>query len=657
MTAYELINYATWAVYLVIFVSTAIKAVRRPLRANIDIALFFLVPTLIVLQSTLRLIGVEPSSSLITSVAISLYPLMVYMLFRLVDDFSDVPPWLLRAAEAALTLLIVGAFTLSPVPGWYIFGLLAYLMILVVYSAAAFIKEARRTRGVTSRRMSAAAAGTLFLCLFFGIAALGIPFPGLREIWQPLISLAALASGICYFIGFRPPAILRSAWQEPELRSFLSRTASLPRLPSTEAIIEELERGAADSIGTQEADIGIWDESEKALRFLRAGGEALVPANYESLSGKAFLQQKVMFTNNVLRDSPLTSRLGNPKQVKVLIAAPISTEARRVGVLVTYASHVPIFADEDMRLIKLLADQAAAILESRALIDEATHVRTREEVTRLKEDFLSAAAHDLKTPLTTLVAQAQLMLRRAERNPNAQVDREGISTIEREATRLKGLVLELLDAARAEEGKLLSDSEETDLVALAREVGARYNSERHPFRIESGELLLGRFDANRIRQMLTNLAENAVKYSPEGGEVVMKAWADGQKAFISVQDNGIGIPHEDLPHIFERFHRGRNVNDRRFAGMGLGLYICYEIAKQHGGNITVTSRPRQGTTFTVELPIYGAKSSEDMTAPILPTNEQIESRHERTLASFDNALVRDSPTRQVPVTSQEESQA
>ncbi|MGA7730674.1 MAG: ATP-binding protein [Chloroflexia bacterium] len=606
MTASDLIQYSTWAVYVLIFVSTAVKAVRRPLRANIDIALFFLIIALIILQTVLQGLGIEPRIPIITAFNTSLIPLMGYMLLRLVDDFSNVPGWFMRVAEAALALLVIGIFVFpTPLPTWFSLVFLAYMIGLILYSSVAFVRQARMTRGVTSRRMSAAAAGCIFFCAVFAIATVGIAFPQWRSGMQVFTSVAALASGICYFLGFAPPAVLRSAWQEPELRAFLGRAASLPRLSTTEAIVAQLERGAASSIGTPRARIGLWDESEQALRFDsdEEGETSLIPANDDSITGRTFLNQEPTFTDNLLRDSPRAARQGGTNRTRTLLAAPITTEGRRLGVLVAYADHVPIFADEDMRLIKLLADQAAVILESRALIDEATRVRGREEATRLKEDFLSAAAHDLKTPLTTLVAQAQLLERRAERKPDMPVDREAIRTIAREATRLKNLVLELLDAARAEEGKLLGEMEEFDLVAVAQEVCARHNSERHACSVRATGPVEGTYDLNRIRQLLENLVENAVKYSPEGGEVLVKLWAEGTRAFISVRDQGIGIPQADLPHVFERFHRGANVDDRRFAGMGLGLYICREIVEQHGGKMKVASRRSEGTTFTVELPL------------------------------------------------------
>jgi signal transduction histidine kinase len=271
-------------------------------------------------------------------------------------------------------------------------------------------------------------------------------------------------------------------------------------------------------------------------------------------------------------------------------------------VLTASAPRAPIFAEDDLALAQLLAEQAAVILESRRLIDEAAQVQARETTTRLKEDFLSAAAHDLKTPLTTLVAQAQLLERRAGRNPDAPADRNGLRRIAEESERLRAMVLELLDAARAEQGRLVGRREPVALAALANEVALRHHTQLHPCVVEAPGNPVGYYDRDRIAQLLENLVENAVKYSPAGGTVRISIAQDAAGMHLRVTDQGIGIPPADLPLLFERFHRGANVDDRRFPGMGLGLYICREIAVQHGGTIDVESQPGQGSTFHVTLP-------------------------------------------------------
>jgi signal transduction histidine kinase len=245
---------------------------------------------------------------------------------------------------------------------------------------------------------------------------------------------------------------------------------------------------------------------------------------------------------------------------------------------------------------------SAVVLESRELIDEVARARAREEATRLKDDFLSAAAHDLKTPLTTLVAQAQLLERRAMRQPDQPTDVAGIQRIVRESKRLSSLVVELLDVTRADEGTLVGVREPIDLVAVAREVCERRSTPRHPCVVEGEASVLGSYSRGRIAQLVEHLVENAVKYSPEGGEVRVRVWCEDGEAHLTVADRGIGIPREDLPHVFDRFRRGTNVDDRRFAGMGLGLYICRGIAEQHGGRLWGSSEPGQGSTFQVVLP-------------------------------------------------------
>ncbi|MGH2411008.1 MAG: sensor histidine kinase, partial [Chloroflexota bacterium] len=267
----------------------------------------------------------------------------------------------------------------------------------------------------------------------------------------------------------------------------------------------------------------------------------------------------------------------------------------------------PIFAEDDLLLLSLLATQAAVILESRALIDEAARVKALEETTRLKDDFLSAAAHDLKTPLTTIVAQAQLLERRARRNPMEPASLEGIESLVTESQRLKRLVLELLDVARVEQGRLVNYREPLDLVEMAREVCGRQATALHQYILDAPDRLMGNYDGPRIVQLIDNLLENAAKYSPAGGVVRVRLWQDGASARLTVADSGIGIPPEDLAHLFDRFHRGSNVDDRQFAGMGLGLFICRGIVEQHGGSIWASSPGAgQGSTFHVVLPAIEA---------------------------------------------------
>jgi signal transduction histidine kinase len=606
MSANSLVQYGTQAIFVVVFVVVLRQAIRRPLRANVDIALLFGALALVIAQGLVtQAVDVSPSR-LMTVASASLLMALPYLLLRLVDDFSKAPRLLMRGAEIGLLLAVLGLIVYStPLPGLLTWLYVLYFLGLQVYAAVIFVREARRSGGVTQRRMQAVAAGSLFLGLTILAAGMVAVTPALEDLWSLLAQGFGLASGIGYFIGFAPPTILRRAWQEPELRAFLGRAARLPRLPDTTAIVRELNRGAAASLGAPNAGIGLWNPDLKCIEFSTEDGSTYGIAPGELIVGQAFAQQRAIYESQPARSDPDHAEVYRAANAAAVLAAPITAGEKRLGVLVVFAPHAPIFAEDDLVLCQLLADQAAVILESRALIDEAARVQAREEATRLKDDFLSAAAHDLKTPLTTLVAQAQFLDRQATRDPTAPADINGIRRVVRESQRLSTLVRELLDASRLERGTLLGPREPVDLVSMAEDICGRFSSDRHVCSVEPTSPIVGDWDPVRVSQVVENLVENAVKYSPDGGEVRIRVWQENGTAGLSVSDQGIGIPHADLPHVFERFHRGANVDDRRFAGMGLGLFICHGIVEQHGGRIWVESEPGRGSTFQVRLPLAG----------------------------------------------------
>jgi signal transduction histidine kinase len=339
---------------------------------------------------------------------------------------------------------------------------------------------------------------------------------------------------------------------------------------------------------------------------LTTGGWTLDPTEHP-ISGRAFSEQRAVLVLDVQKADVANASLYRAYDARAAMAAPITAGDKRLGVLLIYAPRAPFFANSDLELLQLLADQAAVILESRALIDEAARVQAREEATRLKDDFLSSAAHDLKTPLTGLVTQVQLLRRRAERDPSAPMDRVGLDRMIEQTLRLRDLVLELLDVSRLEHGSLVGAREAAelgDIVAAMLDREAEW-SRVSLHRQQAAPVVV---DVPRIEQVVTNLVENALKYSAADEPVEVRVWCESGSARLSVTDRGIGIGGEDLPMIFERFHRGKNVDDRRFAGMGLGLYIARGIVEQHGGGIWAESVPNQGSTFHVSLPSVAASA-------------------------------------------------
>jgi PAS domain S-box-containing protein len=238
----------------------------------------------------------------------------------------------------------------------------------------------------------------------------------------------------------------------------------------------------------------------------------------------------------------------------------------------------------------------------RALADLQQALRTRDE-------FLAWVSHDLKNPLASIKATAQLLQRRIDRSTPVDVDqlREALQRMDAIATRASGMVEDLVDLARMQMGQLLElDRRPADLIGLVREVAAelQQTTDRHAVQLESDESeLVGRWDASRIGRVLSNLLDNAVKYSPDGGPIVVRVRRDGEWAAVDVVDHGIGIPQADLGRVFERFQRASNV-ERRIGGTGIGLASARHILESHGGSIEVHSREGDGATFSLRLPMH-----------------------------------------------------
>jgi PAS domain S-box-containing protein len=238
-----------------------------------------------------------------------------------------------------------------------------------------------------------------------------------------------------------------------------------------------------------------------------------------------------------------------------------------------------------------------------------------------KSAFLSAAAHDLKTPLTVIKGFAQSLQQRLERGDPIDADTlaKGLSRINSTASRMTALINQLLDATQIEMGEPLTlHLRQVDLTVLVREAVAEYQLVAQGSVPECritvhtpAEEIIGMWDGYRLERVLANLLTNSVKYSPEGGDicvVVQRAdTPEGAWAILTVTDHGLGIPAADLPRVFERFHRGANVAGRVW-GTGVGLVGVRQIVEQHGGGVSVTSTEGEGTTVTVRLPLSGQQS-------------------------------------------------
>jgi signal transduction histidine kinase len=236
---------------------------------------------------------------------------------------------------------------------------------------------------------------------------------------------------------------------------------------------------------------------------------------------------------------------------------------------------------------------------------EVTERRRAEEA---RDEFLSVAAHELKTPLTGLKGFAQLLGRQVQANEMPDPGRLGqaLGAIDRQATKLSRLVSQLLDVSRIDAGRLVLDPRPTDVVGLVRSAteSARVGAGDRSLEVEGPASLLAVVDPLRLEQVVTNLIDNAIKYSPGGGRVAIDVSRTGNEVLVAVRDHGLGVPPEHRERIFERFHQAHT--EHRLGGMGLGLYISRQIVELHHGRLTAEFPDDGGTRVIVTLPVGAA---------------------------------------------------
>jgi two-component system, OmpR family, phosphate regulon sensor histidine kinase PhoR len=240
------------------------------------------------------------------------------------------------------------------------------------------------------------------------------------------------------------------------------------------------------------------------------------------------------------------------------------------------------------------------------VITVATDISEIKEVDRLKDEFVSIAAHELKSPLTALKGFAQLLERKLSPHQADVSVRRSLHTISSQSDRIVKLVDRLLDMSRAQMGRLEMRPEEVDICELVRQqVGqAQIKSERH--RVAANvqcEDVTGRWDRGYLEQVLDNLLDNAIRYSPQGGDVTVTVSAENGLARITVADNGIGMSSDTISRLFKRYYRSEGAKKVEAGGMGIGLYVAREMVALHGGRILVESEEGRGSRFTVELPL------------------------------------------------------
>ena len=330
------------------------------------------------------------------------------------------------------------------------------------------------------------------------------------------------------------------------------------------------------------------------------------------------LADKLFFTYVPLRERP-----GGPVLAVVelyqryaVIQSEIDTLVRTLtltfglGLLLLYAGLLPIV----LRASRTLRTQNQRLREQTEQLNvllarEQQTVSELRDLGQKKTDFVAAASHELRTPLTAILGYITT-LQRPEFADDPAARAEFLAAAEQQTTRLVQLITNLLNAAHLEDGTRPILVERFDMDELVhdalRSVGAR--GDRVRSEVPDGLPPL-QGDTDRIREILTNLLDNALKYSPAGGEIVLGTSLDGDLLRIWVRDRGVGIDPSEHERIFDRFHQVDQTSTRPFGGVGLGLHLSRAMARDLGGDLTVESTPGLGSTFTLLIPAVSASDS------------------------------------------------
>lgn len=410
----------------------------------------------------------------------------------------------------------------------------------------------------------------------------------------------------------------------------LSIIFAIARLLATERDLETMFFDFLSSLieTFEAADAGVmrlYDANEDRLIVKAAQGYHLdalrrIPlSSGETTSGKAFQSGQVELFPDP--ESILAARANmtpenrelyaqatdGMSQSQSLISMPLITD-HKVGTLTLENRRQPgSFSRNDLPFWQAVADLIALAIDNAHLAEELQEAQALAEANRLKAELISTLAHEMRTPLTSIKGYSTAMLmEEASFGPEAQ--REFLQIIDEECDVLQDLIRDLLESSIIDAGLLRIEPQPVRLPLLARNVVDEIapRAQKHRLILDfADDFPIVDADPQRIAQVLRNLVDNAVKYSPDGGLVVVQGRVGEHEVIISVADQGVGIAPEDLNRLFEKFFRVKSGLGRHVVGSGLGLPIAHTLAESHGGRIWAESSVGKGTTLYFTLPLRG----------------------------------------------------
>ena len=369
---------------------------------------------------------------------------------------------------------------------------------------------------------------------------------------------------------------------------------------------------AAELLGCDAASILLYDERRAQLYFTTATGSdtnklAEIPVPLEgSIAGSVFRENRPMVINNVENDPRHYAGVGQKVQFqsRSLLAVPMRIRSQVTGVLEAVNKRAGDFTDNDVQLLSVIASQAAVAINNAQLVQALQ--KANEELSRadkIKSDFMAIASHELRTPLGVILGYATFLKEDAKGELS-----ENANMVLTSALRLRALVEDMTNMNLLQMGDaklaMYPISIQEPLLAACEEIATTAEIKNQKLEPELPlEPLTIQGDPSKLELLFANLLNNAIRFTPDGGQIRIRARLCEKEVWVEIQDSGIGIPPEELENIFKEFYQVEDHLRRRHGGMGLGLAIARGIVRLHNGRIWAESQgENKGTTINVVLP-------------------------------------------------------
>jgi signal transduction histidine kinase len=626
LSASDLLQFITWALYVLVFVVTAYRFVRHHRRVDLDATLLFGTTALMIVVTVLANDLPASIHSLIPLITSSLLMSLPCLFLRLVDDFAGIPTIVTRIAEAGLALAVVGIVVLSqPYAPWFVVALVLYFVSLETYAALIVFRLSQQTSGITRRRTQSVALGTVFLGLVLVLAGIQATLPRVLSIDPIVVELCAVASGLCYFTGFTPPAWLRRAWQTPELRTAIQQSAAAIRLTDQTTAVESFTDTATVTLGASYVAIWLWNDSTGTLQ--RERKRSTPAATSADVHLRVFQHQRAALVEtppDLVLSSDRTANHG-----AAVLVAPISLAKRRFGVLVVSSIRAPIFGDDDLELVQVLADQAAVVLQNRELVEAAARERARAEALAILEQdrrrlnaelearvleltaalqralddlesFSYSVSHDLRAPLRTIDGFCQTLVEDSfdQLAPDGQ---DALRRIRAASQRMSEIIDGLLRLSRVTRSELRPQLLSLSDVARGVIAELQHLEPSRDVVIDIEDDVVAMADLPLIRVVLENLLGNAWKFTSRTAapKIDFGVTRRGDEVAYVVRDNGAGFDMAYANKLFVPFQRLHRRDE--YDGTGIGLATVQRIVERHGGRIWAEAELDRGASIYFTL--------------------------------------------------------